>query len=123
LYLVLKTIAITPGTGQIHTVERYSKDKTHGVLALWKFNHKCTHIPPGKNLRIETLSPAVVHWSLDGWQSVVDLGSKDSGLGIYFTDLDTARLKPGAKVDFTFYWPDDDRWEGTNYTVEVESVA
>jgi hypothetical protein len=72
---------------------------------------------------IETLSPAVVHWSLDGWQSVDDLGSKDSGLGIYFTDLDTARLKPGAKVDFTFYWPDGDRWEGTNYTVEVESVA
>jgi len=63
---------------------------------------------------------ASVHWSPDSWRTVQDTPTKDSGLGIYFADLETASLKPGSAIVFTFYWPVADRWEGVDYDLVVE---
>jgi glucoamylase len=105
------------------TVERYLKAKTKGRRAVWKFNQKCKSIRQKQALRIETLMPAVVHWSTDDWQSVQDLETSDSGLGMHIADLDTTKLVPGTKVSFTLYWPAEKRWEGVNYMVEIEAAA
>jgi hypothetical protein len=29
-------------------------------------------------------------------------------------------LPAGIQIDFTFYWPEIDRWEGTDFRVEVQ---
>ena len=39
---------------------------------------------------------------------------------MHFVDLPTDKLPAGAHVLFTFYWTDDQRWEGTNFEVCVE---
>jgi len=57
---------------------------------------------------------------MDGWKTSVDTNTRDTGLGTYVLDLPTASLPAGSKVMFTFYWPQESRWEGTNYTVKVE---
>jgi glucoamylase len=41
-------------------------------------------------------------------------------LGIHTLDLPTASLPPGSEVVFTFFWPQENRWEGANYGVAVE---
>jgi glucoamylase len=41
-------------------------------------------------------------------------------LGVHVADLDTAHLRHGGRVGFTFYWPDAGRWEGTDFMVCVE---
>jgi glucoamylase len=61
-----------------------------------------------------------VHWSLDGWKSFQDTKTRDTGLDTYILDLPTASLPAGAEAIFTFYWPQENRWEGTDYTVKVE---
>jgi glucoamylase len=86
----------------------------------WRFNNKVRTMPAGKVLRIETLAPALVHWSADGWHTVRDDASRDTTLGVHVLDLATAHLCPGARIDMTFYWPEVDRWEGTDYLVCVE---
>jgi glucoamylase len=101
------------------TVQRYITDNQSSPYAVWRFNNKARTLVAGKTLRIETRAPTVVHWSSDGWKTTVDSKSRDTTVGIWVTDLPTASLREGATVQFTLYWPEADRWEGCDYTVNV----
>jgi glucoamylase len=101
------------------TVERYVNKKTRSSLAVWRFNNKCRTMPAGRILRIEALSCAVVHWSSDGWQKVMDAETKDTGLGLHYIDLPTEKISSGS-IFFTFYWPDAAKWEGQDFNVLIK---
>jgi len=103
-------------------VIRYQTEKTGSKLAAWRFNQKIRTIPVGRNLRIEVLAPATIHWSEDGWKTVTDSKTVDTGLGIHYADLETATLSPGENVVFTFFWPEANRWEGTDFQVTVAEL-
>ena len=75
-------------------------------------------MPAGRRLRIELPEPALVRWSTDGWASATDSPCRDTGFGIHVFDLATETLGPGV-VDFTIFWTDAQRWEGTDFRVEV----
>jgi glucoamylase len=34
-------------------------------------------------------------------------------------DLPVNDLRIGSHINFTFYWPQAERWEGTDFSVEV----
>jgi glucoamylase len=103
------------------TVKRYLVDRHVRQIFGWRFNNKTRSVPRNKTLRIVLLTPGRVHWSVDGWQTAHDTDARDSGLGIHTLDLPTASLPAGAQVVFTFFWPQENRWEGTDYTVTVEN--
>lgn len=102
------------------TVQRYLADTTESAFLVWRFNHKIRSLPAGKTLRVETLEPAVIHWSSDGWRTSHDTATRDTGLAIHSADLETGLLPEGSRVEFTIYWPGADRWEGTDFTVTFE---
>lgn len=104
-------------------VTRYQTNKTTSGFAAWRFNQKTRTLPAGKNLRIEVLAPATVHWSSNNWQTTADSKTIDTGLGIHYMDLPTNRLSPGSTVLFTFYWPEADKWEGTDFQVTMTEPA
>jgi glucoamylase len=93
--------------------------------AVWEFNNKIRTMKVGKVLRIETLGPAIVHWGTGGaagtvgWQDIRDTETVDTGLGVFVAGLPTTALQSG-RVDFTFYWPEVDRWEGTDFRVVLQ---
>jgi glucoamylase len=100
------------------TVERYVTGAVpQARFAVWRFNNKIRIMPAGNILRIETLAPAVVHAGLDGWSRIQDVGSIDTGLGVWVADFDTAALAVRHHVDFTFYWPGAGRWERVDFQV------
>lgn len=101
-------------------VERYQVRSTGAPHAVWRFNHKCATIPPGQGLRLELAAPAVVHWSPDGWSTVLDTETRDTGLGLHVADLTPG---PGSRLAFTFFWPQADRWEGRDFEVAVVPPA
>jgi len=103
------------------TVQRYLTEKTDSPRLVWRFNHKIRSLPPGKMLRLETPTPAVIHWSADDWKTVRDATTHDVGLGIHIADLSTKSLPEGKQIKFTFYWPDADHWEGKDFIVRVGS--
>jgi glucoamylase len=84
--------------------------------AAWRFNNKIRTMAAGKILRVETLAPAVVHWGVDGWQDVQEIDAVDTGLGLFVADLPT---KNARSVEWTFYWPGAERWEGADFSVRV----
>jgi glucoamylase len=102
------------------TVRRYLVEKVTSRHISWRFNNKVRAMPPGRTLRVETLAPALVHWSVDGWRAVHDIRTRDTTLGVHVVDLETQDLRIGDRVDLTFYWPEADRWEGTDFVVCVE---
>jgi len=78
------------------TVQRYLVEKTGSPFSVWCFNHKCRTMAAGKTLRVETLAPAQVHWSADGWLTSEDSETRDTCLGVYVADLDTLGLPSGT---------------------------
>jgi glucoamylase len=103
------------------TVKRYLNDKHVRQIFGWRFNNKTRSVPRNKTLRIVLCTPGLVHWSVDDWKTTHDANARDTGLGIHILDVPTASLPVGAQVVFTFFWPQDNRWEGTDYTVTVEN--
>ncbi len=102
------------------TVQRYQVEKPVRRIFGWRFNNKPRSIPRNKTLRIVMLSPATVHWSVDDWKTAHDTPTRDTGLGVHTLDLPTASLPVGGQAVFTFYWPNENRWEGTDFRVTVE---
>ncbi len=102
------------------TVQRYLVEKPIRQFFGWRFNNKTRSVPRNKTLRLIMLNPALVHWSIDAWTTSQDTNAHDTGLGTYLLDLPTASLPVGSQVVFTFYWPQENRWEGTDYSVVVE---
>jgi glucoamylase len=102
------------------TVERYVVQQTTSDRIIWRFNNKVRAMPPNSALRVETLAPAIVHWSVDGWRTVHDTATRDTTLEVHVVDLDTRNLRRGDRVDLTFYWPGAERWEGMDFQVCIE---
>jgi glucoamylase len=101
------------------TIKRYLVTRVDSPYTIWRFNHKPRMMPAGKRLRLETLAPALVHWSADGWRTTYDTETRDTRLGVHVADLPTDDLAVGTTLQFTFYWPTADRWEGSDFAVLI----
>ena len=102
------------------TLQRYLVENKKSAHCGWSFNNKCRTMPQSKKLRLILPAPALVHWSFDGWQTAQDINTRDPGLGVYTADLPADQLAVGREIIFTFFWQQEQRWEGANYTVVVE---
>jgi glucoamylase len=100
-------------------VKRYQLENTNSPHVLWGFNLKIHNMQAGKILRLQVLTTAVVHWSMDGWHTVHDTETQDTTLGIHIADLPTESLLRGSTIVFTFYWPETGQWERVDFIVTV----
>ncbi|MBN9333823.1 glucan 1,4-alpha-glucosidase [Devosia sp.] len=101
------------------THARYIANRSPSHLRIWRPNNAITRMPSGKVLRLELVAPALVHWGLDEWQDATDTKTRDSGLGTHVADLDISKLEPGRAVVFTFLWLDEERWDASQFRVEI----
>jgi glucoamylase len=101
-------------------VKRYRVEKVDSPYAIWGFNLKIRNMQTGKILRLQIPSPAVVHWSMDGWHTIHDTETQDTTMGVHIADLPIERLFHGTTIVFTFYWLEAGQWEGRDFTVTVK---
>ena len=90
-------------------------------IEAWKFNRQVPTVAAGMRLRIQANSPFLLHWTSDEWQHATDTRSRSTAVGIEFLDVPVPEQR--APIRFTFLWLDDNRWEGKDYTVEVQARA
>ena len=100
--------------------ERYHGERPDVPWVSWRFNQQIHSIPKDKLLRIELRAAARVHWSHDGQSGWIDAETSYTGLGIHLVDLPTAELRDGTMVAFTFFWLESERWEGKDFTIQVD---
>jgi len=101
------------------TWRRYGGVRPEIGWRLWRHRHRVRTLEEGRELRFLWSRKGLVHWSVDGWGSPCDTLSRPVGLGFWGAILPVKGLSRGQTIVFTFYWPDDDRWEGEDYQVEV----
>lgn len=101
--------------------QRYGRkrDRVRKGVEIWTERHRLRLLTRGQKLRVITARPATVRWSIDRWAGMQDAVTERSELGLWFTDLPTAQLAGGTVVEFTFFWPEEGRWEGCNYEIVV----
>jgi glucoamylase len=100
--------------------DRYVRRRVQARHAIWCHANKTRVMRAGRMLRVQTNRQAIVHWSHDAWSTTHDTPAREiDALGIWVADLDTVTLEVGAAVDFTIYYPVDERWEGRDYRVTV----
>jgi glucoamylase len=101
------------------TWTRYQGMRPEISHAIWGPHFRPRHIRLGDQFSLVLRDPARVHWGRNGWNSARDEDTRDTGLGVHRVDLPLAGLKAGDSVQFTFYWPDRDCWEGQDYEVQL----
>lgn len=90
--------------------------------AHWSFDHQFRTLSAGTALRIEVSSPAVVHWTVNQWDHVKDTRTAEAAPGVHIANLPVEKLPPGTRVQFTFYWPQVNRWEGEDFELRIEAA-
>jgi glucoamylase len=98
--------------------DRYLKPHAPSPLEIWNFDRQIPAMPRGKRLRITLKTRFRLRWSTDDWATFDDQEAALTGVGIYYQDIPTDTAK-AAVVIFTFYWPDQQHWEGVNYSVRL----
>ena len=102
------------------TVRRYLVERVSSTRTSWRFNDQIRAVPRNSLLRVETLAPAVIRWSADGWQNVHETPTADTSLGTHVADLETESIADGEQLELTFFWREAQRWEGRNFAVSIE---
>lgn len=99
--------------------ERYGRRETHSPRDIWKPNWQIRRIVRGVPIRIQAPQRFRLHWSVDDWKNWTDTESTPTALGIEFVDIPIPQ-KQVSVVRFTFYWIEEDRWEGKDYEISME---
>jgi len=107
-------------SGAAQPGERHQAQKKAATHVDWRFDNKISSMPEGKMLRLRLFEPALVHWSIDGWATAHDGNTRDSEPGDYVVDLPTKDMTAGGEVCFTFYWLNENKWEGADYKITVD---
>ncbi len=98
------------------------RGRSRSRLGAWTFDHQFSVMPSGENLHVELTSPAVVHWTVDQWDTAQDTRTVPEN-GLHTAELPTSALSSGTRIQFTFFWPEVNRWEGEDFEVRAEEGA
>jgi len=101
------------------TWARYQGQRPVIDYDIWGPNYRPRRLPVGHGLTVALTAPARVRWGVNGWKQVAELETLDTGLGLHVVDLPTQALAGGETVEFTFFWPGPNHWEGRDFQVLI----
>ena len=97
---------------------RYIEDRSKcKKLEIWKPNRQVRMMRRGYTLRLQAPRSFRLHWSHDDWKTVKDTQSVTTSLGVEYVDIDMP--SSSTAVVFTFFWDEDNKWEGRDYKVLI----
>jgi glucoamylase len=102
--------------------ERYgAQGRRDSAYEMWTFRQRTRRVPAGRTLRLIVQTAATAHWTTDDWSNIGKNDTVATSFGdLHFLDLPTAELPAGTRVEWTFFWPAANRWEGgENFQAEI----
>ncbi len=103
------------------TWKRYQGKRPAIQHAIWLPQSPNQKISVGQTLLVGMYEPGAIHWGVDGWQSIQDTATQDTGLGLHVAELETKTLLSGQRIDFTFQRENRGEWMGRDFTIAVVS--
>ena len=101
------------------TQARYLEQSNTPRVCAWRVTHQVRAIATGRVLRVDAAEPVMVHWSTDGWTTVIDTNSTHVTTGVYTAELPTESLLVGTMVQLTLFYPERAVWQGQDFSCEV----
>jgi glucoamylase len=98
---------------------RYHGERIEARRAIWAPHAPIGDIKPGVSLLIALPQAANVHFGFDGWQHVGDAMTAANRLGVHVVSIDTSGLKPGQRLDFTYWAVPSGTPAGRDYRISV----
>ena len=105
--------------------DRYQGHVPQAERAVWCQHAPIGYIPAGSQLVVCVPAEATVRWTMDGWSTIGDTATQDSGLGLHHVELHSKSLPANSRIDFTYRFKESDKWVGRNFSVAIvdESVS
>jgi glucoamylase len=103
----------------VATWNRYQGVRPDVSHDIWGPRYHPRHITVRHRFAIVLRAPARVHWGVNGWQDVRDIETRDAGLDVHIAELPLDGITASGTVQFTFFWLDQNSWEGQDYEVHV----
>jgi len=100
--------------------ERYARGHAHCRIEVFKMRRPVYRIEAGYALRIIAQRHFRVVWTTDGWKTAKTVDATALGCVGSYADLPTDAGQAGP-LSFTLYWTEENRWEGRNFDVALES--
>ena len=101
------------------TWQRYQGKRPSIAHAIWLPQDPIQKIIAGHSLFVGLLEPGVIHWGVDGWKTIQDTETRDTGIGLHVAELGIKTLFPGQQIDFTFLRMNTGDWLGFDYHIAV----
>ena len=102
---------------------RYRGNPVEARRAIWAPQAPISDMQAGISLIIVLPAPANVHYGFDGWQKVTDATTTPNTLGVHVLHLDTSQLKPGQRLDFTYWNLPGGGSAGADYRISISAPA
>lgn len=103
------------------TWQRYRGKRPEIQHDIWLPQDPIQEISAGHTVLVGFLEAAIIHWGIDGWQSIRDTATRDTGIGLHVAELETKTLHAGQRIDFTFRHMNSGEWLGRDYAITVKS--
>ena len=104
------------------TARRYLREKRAARCRPWRPDWRPPSIPVNRALRLDLPEAALVHWSMDGWQTRRDTQTRDTGLGIHTVEIPTEGCVPGHAIIFTWMNLATGKWIGRDHVVRLDEA-
>ena len=86
---------------------------------IWNFDRQLPAMMAGKTMRIPLAGPFRLRWTRDGWANWQDTDATVTAIGIFYVDVVSQAAEAGARLEFTFFYPATQIWQGQNFTVDL----
>ena len=90
-------------------------------VEVWSFLRQAQTAGAGRRIRLLAEQPFELVWTTDNWATTIHGSSQPAMSAGHYSDIPTEKTQTG-RVEWTFFWPGDHRWEGRNFGVELESA-
>lgn len=93
---------------------RYLEQPPRPTVRHWRREVPIMTLSPGEKLLVEARKPFILHLGFDGWKGTQDLESEPLPFGLHGVLVE---FQGHTSLEFTFYYPEADRWEGRDFQV------
>jgi glucoamylase len=105
---------------KIDAVEkRYARGDRENAVEIFTMARQIRQMTAGKRLRVLALEEFRLVWSADDWETARSTESRNLRSVGHFADIATMPGQAG-RISFTVEWLAQERWEGTNFDVELQ---
>ena len=101
------------------TVKRYLHRTQTARCRPWRPDWSPDRMPAGKVLRLDLPEPSVAVWTRDGWATLAETATCDSGFDLHIAEIPTDGMRAGETLVFTWRNAETGAWTGRDHAVAL----